>query len=336
MKNEIKHNEKIDLYFTEAQKIIPQVRFSSAGYNGNTPINIEMSTQFGLIDSLFNKVKTNSFIHYTSIPALIEIFNAGNLRMFNCHNLNDPYEIEHGLNLFGLTLSTHEINIFKRNHFVFSACEYEENRDDFNMWRFYGDSGKGAGIVFEIEYGDEDYKNSGVHIGKVQYGENNESIDLLKKYFTFHSEFDKEHHLFQSSLPNLFPLICSFFKNEIWQIEKEIRIVANCKMIDNYTADDVIFGNNFNTHLKETLKTTLNKKSELVSYLELPIKAIENPKSTELCPKIVIKKIVLGYDVSETMKASVVSLVKRIGMNKFGYDIGYSDSKYKKIPSFTQ
>jgi hypothetical protein len=326
-------SDTIELYFKKAKEIIPQLNFSNSLYFGNENFKggakIEFSTRNNLIESIFQTNKNNTYIHYTSIQSFIEILNSGNFRMYNCHNLNDPKEIEYGLIEFGLELTPDEIHDFKRNHFILSSCVYDEqSQDDFSMWRFYGDDGKGVGIVFEIEYGEEDFMKSGIHLGNVQYGLNNEKMELIKKFFKFHFEFNNEHHLFQNK-PNLFPLLSSFFKKEIWQIEKESRIVATCKMENDFSPIENVLNNNCNPLLKSTLKSSLNKKGNLVSFLELPIKSKDNTELSKLCPKIKIKKIVLGYDVSEKLKYSVVSLTKQIGMNKFGYDIEYSESMHK-------
>jgi hypothetical protein len=327
------NDEKLELYFKEAQEIIPSIKFSSSLYFGdgnNNKAEIEFSIGNKIIESLFKSIETSEYIHYTNLQSFIEILNSSKIRMHNCANLNDPREIEYGLQEFGLELTPSIIEEFKRNHFIFSACNYGISLpEDFSMWRFYGDNGKGIGIIFEIENGEEDYQNHGIHIGNVQYGNNNDKMKLLKQFFKFHFNFNSKHNLFSSQIPTLFPLMSSFFKKEIWQIENEFRIVANCKLQNDFYPIENSIKNNCNSFLKETIKSTLNKKGEIVSYLELPIKSINNNKLSILCPKILIKEIKIGYDVSSKVKESIVRLTKQIGTEKLGYDIQYSDSIFK-------
>ncbi len=254
-KIELNLESKKDLYINGAKSILPLIKLSSLISFGDpkniTSAEIELSTRNELIEPFIESDKTSKFIHYTDIHSFCEIINSKHFRMYNCDNLNDPKEIEYGLKKFDLTLTAKQIEQYKRSHFVFSSCKYnDDNSDDFNMWRFYGNNGNGVGIVFSLEFDNDDYQSEGIYVGDVNYGNENEKLNQFKKYIQFHNAFNLEYELFKNT-PNLFPLISGFFKDDIWSLEKESRIFSTCYIDENGEIDHNILSNNFNPYQKK-------------------------------------------------------------------------------------
>lgn len=251
--------------------------------------------------------------------------------MYNCDNLNDPKEVEYGLKKFGLNLSKDQIENYKRSHFVFSSCIYDDaNSDDFNMWRFYGNNGYGVGIVFSLEFENENYQSENIYVGNVNYGAENEKLNRFKKYIQFHNDFNVKHDLFKN-IPKLFPLISGFFKDDIWSIEKESRIFSTCYIDEFGEIDHDILSNNFNTFLKETIESSINKNGKKVFYMKLPLKSItqneDNLAEHNKLPKIKIEKVILGYALPESVKDLVDDFITMNFFKKYGYHIKIENSK---------
>lgn len=317
------------LYFEGAKGILPFIKFSSSFSLGSDSLrNIQLSSRKELFESFIENNIEDNYIHYTSIQSFCEIINSGYIRMYNCDNLNDPKEIEYALDKFGLKTTNYYLDNYKRSHFVFSSCVYDKSKkDDFNMWRLYGVNGEGIGIVYKIEYGDEDYKNLGFHIGKVNYGEKNQKMNLFKKYMAFHIDFNKKYNLFNNT-PSLFPLIATFFKDDIWEIENESRITTSVIIDEFGNIDKNILNGIYNSYLIETVETTINNKAKKVYYVKLPLKIKNNTsKILEICPKIKIEKVIFGYNVSEKTRDNLKDFIDYNLSKKLGYCVGYEDSK---------
>jgi hypothetical protein len=166
------------------------------------------------------------FIHYTNLTSAMNILNSGNIRLYNCLNMNDPMEIKHLLEQSEIEFSDEEISTYQREHFIFSACRFNSNEDeDFNLWRLYGENGKGVGIVFEI---DEKIKNwSNRYLQNVKY--QMEDSRKIAAFFEYHKQFNETHDLFQNK-PDLFALLAAGVKNQVWSIEKEFRIIVEYQL----------------------------------------------------------------------------------------------------------
>jgi hypothetical protein len=215
--------------------------------------------------------------------------------------MNDTSEIKSLLDKSPIDFSTDEIEKYKREHFILSGCLYQsESDEDFNLWRLYGDNSKGVGIVFEV---DQRLNNwSSVFLQKVDYSSND--TNLAYDYLKFHKEFNDQHQLFQNN-PGFFALLASGVKNNIWSIEKELRIVVKVPF-DRYSLKPKE-GISTNYQISSTLKHEYKSDGRLVSYVEFPLhlndkesQLVNLPISNEevdlidYVPNLRIKKLILG------------------------------------------
>ena len=171
--------------------------------------NLERSPYF------YNKP---TVVHFSNIFALNSILQEQSIRLYNLHNLNDPREFTFASKVFNL--SEPLIKDAKDNLYIISFCEREilkNASDEFNMWRFYGQNGKGLAIVFSIANDPSNWRD--FHISKVVYG-----ADQRKKFVKL---LDLVAQLNETS-PQInvdFGKLCAFHKSKMFEIEKEVRIV---------------------------------------------------------------------------------------------------------------
>lgn len=298
-------DEKLDAYISEARKYFPGINASNISSLFNPEIHPEpISGKIQLSGRFINETALQngplSFIHYTTVQNTMNILNSGNVRLYNCLNLNDPSEIKYLLKKSELTFSDDEIEQYKREHFILSGSMYNSATDeDFNLWRLYGDSGQGIGIVFEI---DDKIKNwNNIYIQKVTYGND----DVLNEFFKFHKTFNLEYSLFENK-PDFFALLATSIKNDIWSVEKEFRVVVHSEF------DQIMLqpeNPNLSPLISQTLKHELKDNGKLVSYVEIPLhlnnhspRKVKSPfKNEEIelldyVPNLKIKKLILGIN----------------------------------------
>jgi hypothetical protein len=305
--------EKIKLYLAGAKNYFKDIKVVSqfSLYSSDSPQNAEVTFNNKVIDYQIPNNNPLQIIHYTNIQSYCNIINSQLIRLYDCNNLNDSREIELGLKRIGFQTEEKWIEDLKRFHFIFSASEYK-GKDDFNMWRLYGDNGFGVALVFEI---DENFQKwNGIHLSKVSYSEEDNNLHLIKEFIKFHNEFQEKNKLF-IKVPSLIPLLSAFQKNDIWSIEREFRLVATCIYDKNNLRAKSSMLESINPFLKNTLTQSVNNAGKLVSYLELPIteKYIENrlKKETdeniintlkEFHPRLKLKKVIFGHNLIGTKK----------------------------------
>ncbi len=325
-------------YLKLVNNIFPELDILSSFsmYSGDYPTSatIELSDQYLAFKNKF--AYSGSFIHYTSLDSLMNIINSQEIRLFNCKNLNDKFELKYAVNELGIRMSEAELEVCRQNFFIFSACQYDLNlcNDDFNLWRLYSNSGLGAAIVFEIENLNDDWHN--IFYGKVEYGIDNDRSNDLIKFIGIHQEFNDTYKLFEN-IPSIIPAISLHFKNKIWSIENEIRLIAYCPF-DKYSLEAKSYDAG-NPYLSSTLKHTINKSGRQAAYVTLPlnIKKLEKDYSKiigeadaqnylKCIPQLRIKKIILGHKIPVETFIFIENILQESLSKVLGYqiEIGYS------------
>lgn len=301
----LNRDDKIKLYLEGAKKIFPNLNTTSvfSMYGSAEP----MSGNIELNDSFINEVLLEKgnlcFIHYTSLKSAMNILNSGKVRLYNCHNLNDPSEINYLLENCPIDFSSKEVEDYKREHFFLSGSIYNSEQDeDFNLWRLYGDEGRGVGLVFEIDHRIKNWVST--YLQKIHYGTKNKKANQIIELFSYHKEFNDKYALFENT-PRLFSLLATSIKNDIWSIENEFRVV--CKIsFDKHSleAKEDIKNNHL---IKISLAHEHKQSGQMVSYVELPLhlndyksNRIKSPLRNEIIdtinyvPNLKIKKLILG------------------------------------------
>lgn len=333
-------DDKLKLYLEGAKIFFRDIkdvsRFSL--YSTEEPKMAEVTFNNKVVDYNLDPEQKLDIIHYTNINSFCNIINSQLIRLYDCNNLNDSKEIELGLKKIGFQTEKRWIEDLKRFHFIFSASEYDGN-DDFNMWRLYGDNGFGVALIFEI---DENFKKwKGIHLSKVSYSDEDESVKLIRDFIKFHNEFQEKNKLF-IKVPSLIPLLSAFQKSDIWSIEKEFRLVATCEYNkDQLNVKSPVF-ESINPFLSRTLNQNVNVYGNLVSYLEMPITEIffeeklikEDNKDIiknvyENYPRLKLKKVIFGYNLKDTKKGeSLMEYSLNMIPLKISKDVNLEFSKF--------
>lgn len=314
------------------EAIYPSIEF---GYSSGSSVNEEvhssglefMVSQSALEGTSYNIGNHRSFIHYTSIEALTNILNSQSLKLFSLNSMNDPYEFNALIKKFELAIDNNVIDLFKRALFVSSFCRYDEaEKDDFNMWRLYGKDGAGVGIVFEIVNENIDWKT--FIIGKVDYDSKSLNNQRLKQAISLINHYVKEKGLVLDRVPSLIGLFLSLYKNEIWRLENEYRLLSfyeyNPTCFTDISVDNQIAKSTANYHFKSNGRESASIDFPLISNLEKVLRTTymssykEDVLEYEIksYPNIRIKEIIVGYQVPESVYKDLMDFLIRFTINK--------------------
>lgn len=332
-------NQKLEEYIQKAQEYLPGVSvresiswFNSENQDEPTSGKIELSGRF--LNDIALKNGKVQFIHYTSLASTMNILNAGKVRLYNCLNLNDPSEVKYLLNKSPIDFSEEEVEKYKREHFILSGCIHETSSDeDFNLWRLYGDEGRGIGIVFEIDNKVKNWSNVFAHKVNYQSERDRKVYDFLE----FHQEFNKEHNLFENK-PDFFALLSTGVKNKIWSIENEFRIVAKTPFNEHNLKAKTGLG--CNDLLAKELHHEYKSDGRLVSYIQIPLhlnsytsQSVKLPISEkkvdtlDYAPNLKLKKLILEPNINP-VKDEFYQYIHMI-KNKLKYDFKVEKSSIK-------
>lgn len=170
-----------------------------------------------LMRELLESNKINTIYRYGSMGTFKSTIETGNYRMNCILGMNDSSEIFYADHYFGskdkIDEQTHMNKIHNINRKFISSCS--EAKDDLNLWRFYGDNGKGMAMEISV---DRNHKtiNDTFFIGKVSYGN-----DKLKGIKAFVKGINEIGEIFGHYHLNVWK---HFFKPKEYKAEQEIRI----------------------------------------------------------------------------------------------------------------
>jgi hypothetical protein len=343
MSGKITESEEVGLVAEltkEVQSLLPYIEFSFS--SGSSVGGLVMSTevQFTVNQNTLNNVlngggASKTLIHYTSVESYLNILHSQELRLFDLNYSNDPLEIINLIERTGVKTSKEKIEESKRSIFTTSFCSYNDQEgEDFNMWRLYGNNGRGVGLVFEVM--NENMNWSDYILGKVNYGKSN--IDQLIKQV--YSILDKYENLglVLDCKPQIVELISVFNKDKIWQNESEMRLATYHKYNQyDYTCESFTLGNDKN------FEPVLNVGGNQSGYVTIDLypkfqKKLQNVKNlTEENKKrlqeqnlqLRIKDLILGYNIPKETSDNLFLLTDGYSRNRIGNYIRTSNSKFK-------
>lgn len=321
----------IEQYIEGSRKYYPELRFSSqySMYSGDEPKACEF--QFGLsaknlASTAYDCEGLNQLIHYTpNFQNVIEILNSGIFRLSNLTNVNDPQEIFFTNRYLGLQFSDKQISEFKSYFFFASFCAIVnyDYPDDFPLWRYYGNDGYGAAIIFSVENPKEDWDR--YLMARVQYGDG-DAVSDYKDYIEWHNSFQRKNDNPILNQPDAITALMALHKNQIWVHENEIRLLTHHRF-DKYTLKekDTFFSK---------LKHAVSKTGRQYSYIEMPLYGGEifNDISKRLAeldypgylfhhfPILKVTDIILGYRVSDEVVDSFTKILIYFS-SLYGYHI---------------
>jgi hypothetical protein len=210
--------------------LIPNFRIGRASYIGNyrtdyKSVNLEVSPSnriFRESDYYFEPSRGQKLVHFTSLESLTSIIKSQCLWLKPLASMEDPNEMFSSAEKLGFDkseISSHQEDFYSAsfNHFKNEASE------EWIFWKMYGDSGYGVGLEFSLD--DQDVsKWRSFHCSKVHY-------DFDTKFRTLEgikissNEWMEEKGFTIKNLPEIYLKIMSFHKDNMWDFEKEIRIL---------------------------------------------------------------------------------------------------------------
>jgi hypothetical protein len=302
-------------FYEDVKQLFPYIQFATSSYWSGDKVDsfgglkIEFAVKQDVLNGSSYQINgTKNYVHYTSPKALFSILHSGEILLSDLNNLNDPKEFDYLINQYQVKIQQDQINLFKKSLFVFSMCEYDEAvKDDFNMWRLYGDNGNGVGIIFELVNDTYDWYN--FIVGRVNYDNPNSEAKLCELLKVVHSYQLKGVNT--SRFSALIGMLLLFHKNSIWAIEKEVRIITFCEydpdvLSSKGTFSDPHFGTeklSFFINFRGFESANISHKLEHKIAHEIDSNLYLNEEQKQKCfrnnLRLRIKKIILGYNVSE-------------------------------------
>jgi hypothetical protein len=330
-----KYREKyVNKYMKEVvAPLLPNTRPSSVSSFGN-PDNLHYSATIGsqetndrLFDSKYYFPGKTEFIHYTTVRNLENILNEKGIRMYDFNYLNDPQEFVYSAKQLNIPTQYARIDDLKENLFSLSMCLYDDetNKDEFDMWRFYGDAGKGVGIV--LEFDDANRKNwLQYNLSKVYYAEDdlNDLFEFQKRHDKFHIEnkfFVKDHY-------DLIYHLLGFHKIGIYKTENEVRLLRHFEKNSEWTDHET-------GYVRYAMNSRYQKSAYTLLELDCPerLERFETFKGTpnyekaiKLFPVVKIKKVILGYEIDKNTGWDIYDNVSRIAKRNLGYVFPFEES----------
>jgi hypothetical protein len=316
-------HEKISKFENDVIKpIFPNARFSSAFMMGSpeqapNSFKPKLSTGELFKSTVYENDGDGKYIHYTTLFGLKLILESGFLRMSEFGNLIDEKELLYSASVFGdnpiFKFDPKNLIHLKENLFCLSLCQSnEETKRNHLMWEVYADKGKGVIIELELNKQDPFY----FLIGKIQYGE--EGLEPIKRLKSLCEEFSKTHEgFFPNNFVEFILEMQSFHKVKIFESEQEIRLLMK---------EDK---GQYESHKHRTIYQDINSKQEVKYFNKLYLKerypfddSVDVSGKINILdsyPKIEIKNIILGYNISIENKVDIMFLLNDL-KSKFNYN----------------
>lgn len=297
--------------------LLPNARHQSIGFFGPAETSRASDVRIDLADS--NEINVGSpyfyekpykFVHYTTVPALINILRTKKLRLYNLNGQDDKLEFTVPLQHGKKRISEYEIKQIKKKIFTLSMCEtsLEDKGQSLSAWREYGDDGQGVGIVLSFK---EMNKKDWVFfmLSKVLYDgtSHRKFLALQKLYDEFKINFKLEVNNFDSILYKYY----AFHKHSMYKSEKEIRLLY-CQGLSDLDEHPCHYD--------------INRKNEKTTFVELELEWDWDSKAKEFIikqgitpnmvkPVISIDKIIFGYRLSKDSKYEIAEVIQKLTAN---------------------
>lgn len=172
------------------------------------------SAESSLFDALLRKYNVGDFLcRYCSLQSLFRMLKNRKYYLNNILNMNDKTE---GLYFEERIHVSSEYALFNKIEYFIMSCSSSEKKDDFDMWRLYGEDTKGCCLVFSIT----DKCSSDFRIYHINYGNENGShpeVEFLRDILKPQNSYKVVlKHLNEWGL---------FFKPFEYHNEKEVRVL---------------------------------------------------------------------------------------------------------------
>lgn len=290
------------------------------------------------------QVNGRRFVHFTSIRSLFSILNERGLRMYDVTHANDPNEIAYWLKSFEEDTSifrddeveslnrklgeyrirfghqdpeilaleakirrTERFQSIRRTTATLSMCRPDVlgGENALNLWRLYGDGGKGCAI--ELEIGEP--QDPRFVLGNVVY-------DVLEDKKG--EQFKEAHRAFEVKygevpIEQVLATPACLHKSPLYRIEQEVRLVRLGSYVESTRPDESDF------------RFEVNSRNALVRYRLLPLFG-------GAAPPIRLKRIQFGFGVPDKQFNELRDHINQIVRVWAGYGSDYGSIEICRSP----
>lgn len=264
------------------------------------------------------------FVHFTSFDKLKSIVNSRVIRLYNLHNLNDPREYSFAGSLMEFNDTNREDA--KENMFLLSMCKTDildgPLENEFNMWRLYGEYGKGVCIQFDFSTNQlidwRDYFLSTVFYGASSKTNLKELNKMLSKYKNDRPEATID-----------LGQIVAFHKSNLYKLEKEVRLLFDNRVKKVHGARQYSDSTGMLSPILVSDAARSKETNKPIKYLELPIYCEPFSSISENIPIPKIQKVILGFVYKDNFK-SISKEISDMVNDRLGYKVKVGLSRIAK------
>lgn len=267
------------------------------------------------VGTKYETPENSNLIQFTNLHSLFSILNSGFFRMSEFKNFEDKSEFIYSSSILNhppfSNLEITDIENLKKDLFAISSCLSNDNtKRNHYMWNMYADSAKGVCIEFKIILNNPNYTQ-----GKILYG--SENLDLIDRMKNQTEMFMIENENFTvSNFLQFISTVLSFHKPKKYHFENEIRIFH----LRNKSIEDV--------NIYQDLNSNFDRANFCKVYHDIrkhPYYKTETPDKPyfNLIPRVEIKNIILGYNLSFQQKINLKMKLEEI-KTECGYNFNIS------------
>lgn len=312
-------------YFKILKKhLLPNLRWKSMSNGGR---DFKLADTFDVYEkSRYFYTGSHLFLHFTTIPNLINILREKKIRLYSLAAMDDKDEFSGSFRKLDTEVGDWQIDEMKKSVFVLSMCEYavEKEKESLNLWREYGDDGNNVALVFKIK---SQLRNNWVHyiLSKIYYEQ-----DDLKPFIDTASEikeYEDAKNFTETHFHIAFYRLFAFHKQSIYKHEREVRLLYSEGFYErDREKAKPDFKNNKNTQYVER-ELEWEPDEDLLKRIETNREFSDKKKISKivhnLFPHITIEKILFGYRISNDKKWELIETIRQVMENR----------GYKKMPT---
>jgi len=174
--------------------------------------------------------------HYTNLEALLGILENDHFRLSNVYYMNDPEELNYGLNLFSKIYNKNFKNDFEKIKYIQINNDYKYSNvfalsltssfDSLPQWRMYGNNGYGICLGIDLTKIEDKPR-------QVIYSEEKQE-EVINQFFKYYIEITKNNlkeikeFKLEESYYNFFTSLSQYYssllKNKTYSSEDEYRV----------------------------------------------------------------------------------------------------------------
>lgn len=315
MESKSTQSQVFDEYHLEVLKdVLPNQRVTSQSSLNGIIVDFVLSNRNSNYkgSDYFVDVNNKEFIHFSTLEKAKEILASNKLRLYDLNYPDDPQELIFIMKRLCIDYNKEEALKFKSTLYSISFCSFPLDTEiEHNMWRLYGNDGKGVGLVLSFENNCEQWED--FNFSQIHYNEDNkiqkigDAIENHNQYFQKLNKGKYTNNIKEEDALNLLLSLFAFHKHSIYGIEKEYRLLYRENSSEK---SKVELGRTF----------TFNKSNQLSSYINLVLdknKGIlsKSVESKSYLPLIKIEKVILGYRYSEEEKYELEKAIRDVYYN---------------------